>query len=210
MIFVTVGTQLPFDRMIRAVDEWAGVSGRRDVLAQVGMSDYRSRNIKCVKTLHPEEFQQRFMEAEFIISHAGMGSIITAMELSKPIIILPRRAELGEHRNDHQLATAKRFADMGLVSVAFHEGELAKRIDALMGPCEGAGIEPRVDVGTAGTCNVYDERFRRTRHRSEACPNLLGLLRGFIDGNVSTAGTKLASSVRHSRGSDDLHHHSRS
>ena len=36
MIFVTVGTQLAFDRMIKAVDEWAGARGRTDVFAQVG------------------------------------------------------------------------------------------------------------------------------------------------------------------------------
>ncbi len=54
-----------------------------------------------------------------------MGSILTALELEKPIIIFPRRAALGEHRNEHQLATAKKFSGRTEgVYVAFDEAEL--------------------------------------------------------------------------------------
>lgn len=38
MIFVTVGTQVQFDRLIRTVDEWAGARARSDIFAQIGPS----------------------------------------------------------------------------------------------------------------------------------------------------------------------------
>ena len=57
------------------------------------------------------EFDELFEQASLIISHAGMGSILTALSSAKPVLIMPRRADLNEHRNDHQLATAKKFAD---------------------------------------------------------------------------------------------------
>ncbi|WP_028351403.1 glycosyltransferase [Bradyrhizobium murdochi] len=129
MIFATVGTQGQFDRLIRTIDEWAGAHGRTDVFAQTGPSDYHSKHIRAERFIDPTEFRKRVESASLVISHAGMGSIITALELGKRIIVMPRRASLGEHRNDHQLATAKRFAEQGCIMVAFTEHELVNKLD---------------------------------------------------------------------------------
>ena len=66
--------------------------------------------------------------ANLIIAHAGMGSIITALELGKRIIVMPRQASKGEQRNDHQLATAKRLSEQGSIDVAFDETELMDKL----------------------------------------------------------------------------------
>ena len=129
MIFVTVGTQGQFDRLIRTVDEWAGVRGKNDVFAQTGPSDYHPEHIRTERFVHPAEFRECVEAASLVIAHAGMGSIITALELGKQIIVMPRRANLGEHRNDHQVATAKRFAEQGRITVALNEKELVDRLD---------------------------------------------------------------------------------
>jgi UDP-N-acetylglucosamine transferase subunit ALG13 len=131
VIFVSVGTQLTFDRMIKAVDEWAGLRGRKDVFAQVGPTNYTARHIEAVPFISPKDCMAKMRAADVIVAHAGMGSIIGALELGKPILIMPRRANLGEHRNDHQLATARRFAELGKVAVAMDEHELMQRLDAL-------------------------------------------------------------------------------
>jgi UDP-N-acetylglucosamine transferase subunit ALG13 len=130
MIFVTVGVQLPFDRLIRAVDDWAASRGRRDVVAQVGATTYSARAVEARPFLTPDEFAALVEEADLIVAHAGMGSIITALELGKPLFILPRRAELGEHRNDHQLATAQHMAAHANISVAEDEQALVRMLDA--------------------------------------------------------------------------------
>ena len=98
MIFVTVGTQGQFNRLIRTVDEWAGSRGRTNVFAQTGQSDYRPKHIRSKPFIDPTEFRKRVETASLVIAHAGMGSIITALELGKRIIVMPRRAKLGEHR----------------------------------------------------------------------------------------------------------------
>jgi len=131
MIFVTVGTQGRFDRLVRTVDEWAGANGRDDIFAQTGPSEYHSQHIRTEHFIDATEFRERVEAASLVISHAGMGSIITALELGKPIIVMPRRASLGEHRNDHQLATARRFAEHGAITVAFTEQELIDKLDRL-------------------------------------------------------------------------------
>lgn len=53
-----------------------------------------------------------------------MGSIISAMSLQKPIIIFPRKASLGEHRNDHQIATAKKMEELNYTYVAYDKEQL--------------------------------------------------------------------------------------
>lgn len=129
MIFVTVGVQLPFDRLIRAIDEWAGTRARSDVVAQVGVSSYRPANIRAKARLSPDEFRAHVEEAKLVVAHAGMGSIITALEIGKPIIVLPRQAALNEHRNDHQLATARYMEEQNLVRVARSETDLVRLLD---------------------------------------------------------------------------------
>lgn len=137
MIFVTVGTQLPFDRLIKTVDEWAANADRKDVYAQVGPTSARPAFIRSDPFIGTDAFTKCVNDASVIIAHAGMGSIITALELGKPILVMPRRASLGEHRNEHQLATAKRLAEQKRVTVAWDEVELVaelNRIDQLEAP----------------------------------------------------------------------------
>jgi len=131
MIFVTVGTQGRFDRLIRTVDQWAGAKGGADVFAQTGPSDYHCEHVRAERFIDPTDFRKRVEAASVVISHAGMGSIITALELGKRIIVMPRRASLGEQRNDHQLATAKRFAEQGRIAVAFSEKDLIDKLNQL-------------------------------------------------------------------------------
>lgn len=131
MIFVTVGTQLPFDRLIRTVDAWAGRTGRQDIVAQIGPTELRPQFIEHHPFLSPVEFAYHFSNAELVIAHAGMGSIISAMNQGKPLLVFPRRASLNEHRNDHQLATARRFRELGHILVAMDEQELGAQLDRL-------------------------------------------------------------------------------
>lgn len=131
MIFVTVGAQMPFDRLVKTVDQWARLHGRDDVFAQIGSTDYLPSNMQWTPYLNTEEFKQRYEAAKVIIAHAGTGSIITALQLGKPILIMPRRANLRETRSDHQVATAEQFRRFDSVAVALDEKELLTRLDEI-------------------------------------------------------------------------------
>lgn len=128
MIFVTVGTDGPFDRLVAAVDRWAGETGRTDVIAQIGRSKLQTRFMQSHEFLDPPQFAEHFAAAEFVIAHAGMGTILSALRYEKPLVVMPRRAALGEQRNDHQLATARRLMEMGKVTVAFDEAALLQHL----------------------------------------------------------------------------------
>ncbi|MBV9066235.1 MAG: hypothetical protein JO004_10800, partial [Methylobacteriaceae bacterium] len=102
-----------------------------DVFAQIGPSNCRFEHIGTERFVDPTEFRKRVESASLVIAHAGMGSIITALELGKRIIVMPRRATLGEQRNDHQVATARKFSQQGRIEVAFDERELLDKLDHL-------------------------------------------------------------------------------
>lgn len=156
MIFVTVGSVDPFDRLVRAVDEWAGSRGRTDVFAQIGRSRYEPQHIEAVQFLSPAEFRERVRAARLIVAHAGMGSIIAALEVGRPIIVMPKWAHLGEHRNDHQVATAKRFGEKQGITVANDEKDLIVKLER------------------------EDEHSAPTVIPREACPDLISAIRNFI------------------------------
>lgn len=131
MIFITVGAQMPFDRLVRAVDAWAAARGRRDVFAQIGATPWRPRHIQWAAKLDAGEFRQRLFEADAVVTHAGMGTIIEALQFGKPLLVMPRRGDLRETRNDHQFGTARAFADAGRLAVAWEEEDIAAGLDAL-------------------------------------------------------------------------------
>jgi UDP-N-acetylglucosamine transferase subunit ALG13 len=121
MMFTTFGTQLPFERLIRTLDEWARDHAQTEVFAQIGQTTYVPKHMQWSRTITPDQFQSYVAESEVIVAHAGMGTIISAVELGKRVVVMPRREALGEHRNDHQLDTANRFSHLQGLSVV-HDG----------------------------------------------------------------------------------------
>ncbi len=128
MIFVTVGTQLPFDRLLMTIDHWAS-KNETEIFAQIGNSKFLPQHIDYSPYLTIAEVEELFKKASVIVSHAGMGSIISALKYKKPIIIFPRLVEKGEHRNNHQLATAKWLENKNGIKVAWDETALMQLLN---------------------------------------------------------------------------------
>ena len=131
MIFVTVGNQLPFDRLVRTIDQWAAANAYGEVFAQIGTAEYRPKHIPWAEFLDADECRRKMEQANVIVAHAGMGSILTALELGKQIVVMPRLTALGEQHNDQQLATAKHLLAQGRIHVAFDESQLLAKLDYL-------------------------------------------------------------------------------
>lgn len=132
MIFLPVGTQFGFDRLVRAVDEAILKKIIEDeVFAQIGPGDYKPVAMKYVVNLGKEEFDRVFQSCNAIISHAGMGNIALAIKAQKPLLVLPRLRKYGEVVNNHQVDTAKKFEEMGHILVAYDENELIEKIKLL-------------------------------------------------------------------------------
>ena len=160
MIFVTIGSMFPFDRMIRAMDAWAAAEGRgEEILAQIGAGDYEPRHMTWVRKLDRRTYAETIRRSRLVVAHAGVGSIVTAGELRRPIVVLPRRAHLGEHTSDHQVETVGWLRAKSWVHVADDEGALPACIAA------------------AAAAAAAGERVART-----ADPAFIDRLRRFIEG----------------------------
>jgi UDP-N-acetylglucosamine transferase subunit ALG13 len=110
VIFVTVGTALGFERFVGCVDRWAAEHPDIECFAQIGETDSFPRHMDYATTIDSDDFERYCRRASVIASHAGMGTIISALTAGTPIVIFPRRADLSEHRSDHQIATVAHFA----------------------------------------------------------------------------------------------------
>jgi UDP-N-acetylglucosamine transferase subunit ALG13 len=132
MIFLAVGTQFPFDRLVKAADiavERGCVS--EPIYAQIGKSSYRPHNFQSISSLKKNLFDKYICEASCVISHAGMGTIAMALNNNKPLLVMPRQKKYGEVVNDHQIAIAKKFEESGHILAAYSDEDLQDKIEQL-------------------------------------------------------------------------------
>jgi UDP-N-acetylglucosamine transferase subunit ALG13 len=153
MIFLTVGTLFPFDRLVKTVDR-AISDGliTLPVFAQIGSGKYRPQSMEYVETLDKIDFDAKIKNSVGLISHAGMGSITMALHHRKPLIVMPRLKKFKEHVNDHQLGTAKKFEKLGHVLALYHAADLPRKIEAM----RDFVPEPRVSQPDAVAKRISD------------------------------------------------------
>ena len=97
---------MPFDRLVQAMDEFAISNPGIPVEIQIGRGKYEPKHASFIRFMPVVDYRERVANARLFIAHAGMGSILSAIEASKPLLMLPRLKNLGEHNTDHQIATA--------------------------------------------------------------------------------------------------------
>lgn len=134
MIFLTVGTIFPFDRLTRAVDGWAAGT-EHEVFGQVGTlgaENYRPQNFKWAERLTPVAFKEQIERADLVVTHAGIGTIVSALTSATPLVLLPRKPAFQEVVNDHQMETIRRFEGRSGITVALEPEDIAAQLDAAL------------------------------------------------------------------------------
>ncbi len=132
MIFLTVGTQFSFDRLVKSVDQaFDGRLINEEIFAQIGETSYKPLNFESVVSLEKDLFDKRLREASGVISHAGMGTITMALKNHKPLLVMPRLKRYREHVNDHQVATARKFEELGHILAVYDAKDLPNGIRKL-------------------------------------------------------------------------------
>lgn len=131
MIFIVLGSQkFPFDRLLQSVDKLVSegkLTG--DIFAQRGASSYMPQKFPSEAFMDTERFNQEMNRADIIITHGGTGAIIKAVKLGKKVIVVPRRAQYGEHVDDHQLQIMDMFAGLDLVLPCMEPDQLAEAVE---------------------------------------------------------------------------------
>lgn len=118
MILVTLGTQdKQFYRILEALeDKLARNLIKDEVVVQAGCSaDFKSKYMKIFDLIPMDEFDDMIKNCDLLITHGGVGSIITGLKNDKKVIAAARLSKYNEHVNDHQLQIIDNFSKNGYI-----------------------------------------------------------------------------------------------
>jgi UDP-N-acetylglucosamine transferase subunit ALG13 len=126
MVFVTIGSShFGFDRLILEVDRLAGTGVLSDVVAQIGETTHEPRHCRWQRFLPPAQMQATMQNADFVICHAGCGTLEDGLRLRRKMIVVPRLARLKEAPDDHQWEIARLLVAHNRILLASDVQELA-------------------------------------------------------------------------------------
>ena len=117
MILVLLGTQNnSFHRLLEEIDKLIKNGIIKDkVIVQAGYTKFESKNMKIFTLIPKEQLEEYQRKADIIITHGGVGSIISSIKEGKKVIAVPRLHEYGEHVNDHQKEIVDTFNRKGYI-----------------------------------------------------------------------------------------------
>lgn len=135
MIFITLGTQdKEFNRLVNEVDclITKGII-KEEVIMQTGITKYKgkNKNVKTIDFTNIDEFNKYIKDANYIITHGGVGTILDSLKLGKKVIAVPRLSKYAEHENDHQLQIVEKFDKEGYIIGKLEENSLEDCIERL-------------------------------------------------------------------------------
>lgn len=131
MILVILGTQkFQCNRLLKLIDNLV-LNGKlkESIFAQIGNSTYIPQNYSYERFLDKDEFEKKILESSLVITHSGVGSIISAVNKKKPIIVFPRLKKYGEHVDDHQIEIAEAFEKKNYVKIYRENDNLERLIE---------------------------------------------------------------------------------
>lgn len=115
MILVLLGTQNnQFTRLLQEIEKCIenGIINQR-VVVQAGFTKFQSDKMHIFDLKPKEVIDNLIDEADFVITHGGVGSILMAIRKNKKVIAVPRLSEFNEHVNNHQRQIVEIFNDKG-------------------------------------------------------------------------------------------------
>lgn len=117
MILVLLGTQNnSFHRLLEEVDKnIKDGTIKEEVIVQSGYTKFQSHRMRIIDLMSKEQLAEFQEEATLIITHGGVGSIVSSIEKGKKVIAVPRMHEYGEHVNNHQKEIVEDFNNKGYI-----------------------------------------------------------------------------------------------
>lgn len=133
MVLVMLGTQNnSFYRLLEEVQKCIEKKViNEEVIVQAGATKFKSNDMKIFKLMSSEELNKYIEKASYVITHGGVGSIVTCLKKGKKVIAVPRYHKYGEHVNDHQLQIIETFDGQGFIKGIREVQELEATIKKL-------------------------------------------------------------------------------
>ena len=160
MILVTLGTQdKSFKRLLDAIQNEIDKGNIKDkVIVQAGCTEYKSDDMEIFDLIDRDKFADLIKECDLLITHGGVGSILTGLKNNKKVIAAPRLSEYKEHTNDHQLEIIEKFDNSGLILPLYDFDKLDEVLNEV-------------------------KKFKPKKYKSNT-NNMIKLIEDYIDNNV--------------------------
>jgi UDP-N-acetylglucosamine transferase subunit ALG13 len=106
-VLVSLGTsdRFPFRRLVERL--LAIMPADTEVTWQVGNTPVEDLGITGHPFLDADRMDEELRAADAVITHAGTGSALAALRAGRCAVLVPRRPDLGEFPDDHQVRLAK-------------------------------------------------------------------------------------------------------
>lgn len=162
MILVTIGmNDAPYDSLFQRIDDLAPNLGEKIVM-QVGNTGFFGKNTECFTYLNNSRMEELFDKADLVIAHAGVGTIINALQRNIPMVLVPREVVKPDVTKDQQASVAKEVESLG-------RGVVLTNLDDL----EDCIIRARnLSFGpyskNTSLCDYLAELFSEINHRLES------------------------------------------
>ena len=105
MILVLLGTQNnSFIRLLKGIEK--NIQNKtitEEVIVQSGYTKYKSEQMKIIDFISEKELQKLQDEATLIITHGGVGSIVSSLKKNKKVIAIARLKQYKEHVNSNAI-----------------------------------------------------------------------------------------------------------
>lgn len=132
LILITLGTQdKQFYRLLEAVQKQIDNKKiKEEVIVQAGCSsDFKSNDMKIFDLIPMDEYDELIEKCDVLITHGGVGTIITGLKNNKKVIAAARLEKYKEHVNDHQLQIVENFTNSKYILSLDNFDELDKVIE---------------------------------------------------------------------------------
>ena len=154
MILVLLGTQNnSFYRLLEEVQKCIDEDIIKDkVIVQAGSTKFESKDMEVFNLIEQDKFNILMEQADTIITHGGVGSIVTAVKLGKKVIAVPRLKQYGEHVNDHQIQIVETFSNQGFIKGIKDVSELKETLREI-----DTFIPNKLEINTEHIINIIED-----------------------------------------------------
>ena len=154
MILVLLGTQNnSFNRLLEKLDELIINKIIEDeVIVQAGYTKYKSNNMKIFDFIPSDDLKVLQEKADIIITHGGVGSIISSLKIGKKVIAVPRKHKYGEHVNDHQKEIVEMFEKKNYIISCNDLENLKEKFDKIKD-----FVPDKYESGNSKIINIIEE-----------------------------------------------------
>ncbi len=129
LILVLTGTAKPFSRLLDAVSSCVkNGSIKERIVAQIGVTNFVDENIETFDFADSKTLNKLIDEANVIITHGGVGTIIDCLKKNKKILVVPRLKKYKEVANDHQIQIIDEFGNRGCIIPVYDLSLLGDKI----------------------------------------------------------------------------------